>query len=473
MGIDGHGGGRGGSGSRWLEIAERLLGARDLVGSKRFAERAMEAEPLLDGVDQVLAVADVLLAGQRRINNHVDWYAVLQLLPPSASSDGSDAADIRRQYRRLALLLHHDRNRSPGAEAAFRLVADAFAVLSNPDKKSLFDAEIRIAAAAAAAASKPSPSPSPVTAEPFWTKCPTCCNVHMFAGEYLNLALRCSTCRQPFLATELSSPPPVVPGTDMYYCSWGFFPLGSNNGKKENINEPQWAMPAMNKKTMAEKKVEVGLKKRPLGGRNSGKGTGSSGISISGPVARLGSGMKPINLEAVDVKEAEEEEEVVRGININEEYKSLDGVHEDSNDSLSFHIDVDATNDILGNLHNLPFLKEDDIPLRMPYSTYHVCRCRHTKLCPCGTGGSTWGHLLPHRSAWTHCFVTHLSVKYTSSGSDLDPSPTRADLPVRLFYVVDFSCSSDRPSRSRGEARREEARTARSVVRRGRKRRRR
>ncbi|XP_064949154.1 uncharacterized protein LOC135598776 [Musa acuminata AAA Group] len=425
MGIDGHGGGRGGSGSRWLEIAERLLGARDLVGCKRFAERAMEAEPLLDGVDQVLAVADVLLAGQRRINNHVDWYAVLQLLPPSASSDGSDAADIRRQYRRLALLLHHDRNRSPGADAAFRLVADAFAVLSNPDKKSLFDAEIRIAAAAAAAAaSKPSPSPSPVTAEPFWTKCPTCCNVHMFAGEYLNLSLRCSTCRQPFLATELSSPPHVVPGTDMYYCSWGFFPLGfpggpcfyggggiapsdldsewkpfypmfpnwgnntnpqprhqqpgasmhppdrqrdwQNTGKKENINEPQWAMPAMNKKTMAEKKVEVGLKKRSLGGRNSGKGTGSSGISISGPVARLGSGMKPINLEAVDVKEAEEEEEVVRGININEEYKSLDDVHEDSNDSLSFHIDVDATNDILGNLHNLPFLKEDDIPLRTP-----------------------------------------------------------------------------------------------------------
>lgn len=54
--------------------------------------------------------------------------------------------------------------------------------------------------------------------------------------------------------------------------------------------------------------------------------------------------------------------------------------------------------------------------------------------------------------------MTHLSVKYTSSGSDLDPSPTRADLPVRLFYVVDFSCSkrSAESKSRRGEKKREQ-----------------
>lgn len=71
------GGGGRAEAERWLEIAGRLLAARDLVGSKRFAERAMEADPMLEGVDSVLAVADVLLASQRRIGpHHVDWYSI-------------------------------------------------------------------------------------------------------------------------------------------------------------------------------------------------------------------------------------------------------------------------------------------------------------------------------------------------------------------------------------------------------------
>ncbi|OAY86040.1 hypothetical protein ACMD2_18710 [Ananas comosus] len=50
------------------------------------------------------------------------------------------------------------------------------------------------------------------------------------------------------------------------------------------------------------------------------------------------------------------------GININEEVKDPDvgshvrGVDEDMN-MMSFHIDVDATEEILGNLHHLPFLR--------------------------------------------------------------------------------------------------------------------
>ena len=54
-GGEGPSGGGGGGGpadgreqaERWLEIAEKLLAARDLVGCKRFAERAMESVPLL------------------------------------------------------------------------------------------------------------------------------------------------------------------------------------------------------------------------------------------------------------------------------------------------------------------------------------------------------------------------------------------------------------------------------------------
>ena len=40
---------------------------------------AQETEPLLDGSDQILAVTDVLLVAEKRMNNHHDWYSILQL----------------------------------------------------------------------------------------------------------------------------------------------------------------------------------------------------------------------------------------------------------------------------------------------------------------------------------------------------------------------------------------------------------
>nr|CAD1832245.1 unnamed protein product [Ananas comosus var. bracteatus] len=163
-------GGGGGGGSRaeaerWLEIAGKLLFARDLVGSKRFAERALESDPLVDGADQILAVADVLLASQSRVGSgRVDWYAVLGL--PSGAGAGADPVAVKRHYRRLALLLHPDRNKYPGADAALRLVVDAFAFLSDPSKKALFDAELHLDSSPTPAPSKPSPPNPPLPPPP-------------------------------------------------------------------------------------------------------------------------------------------------------------------------------------------------------------------------------------------------------------------------------------------------------------------
>ncbi|XP_008795163.2 uncharacterized protein LOC103710987 [Phoenix dactylifera] len=400
--MDTSGGGRAGA-ERWMAIAEKLLAARDLVGSKRFAERAMEADPLVDGVDQILAVADVLLASQRRVNNHVDWYAVLQL--PS-SPDGREPSAVKLAYRRLALLLHPDRNRSPGADAAFHLVADAWSVLSDPSKKSLFDAELHIAASAA---SKTSPFSSSAADATFWTSCTFCCHLHQYAHAYLNRSLRCPTCRRVFTASEIAVPPPIVPGTDMYYCSWGFVPLGfpggpgfggppdlnsasgwkpfyplfpwsgnhpsqpppdnrqdprnahgqppQDSGKKDNM-----APAARNKKKMARKKVGGGLKKRTWAAEGEGKGNTGGEPGTTGPEAWEGSGAKPA---ATDVDEQVE----FRGININEAAKGSEGGAEvvvDGGDTMNFHIDMDATDELLGNLQNLPFLKVEEIPMHLP-----------------------------------------------------------------------------------------------------------
>ncbi|KAF1946176.1 DUF1977-domain-containing protein [Clathrospora elynae] len=65
------------------------------------------------------------------------YYKILGLEEVKTScSDG----DIKKAYRKLSLLTHPDKNGYDGADEAFKLVAKAFQVLSDPDKKKKFDA---------------------------------------------------------------------------------------------------------------------------------------------------------------------------------------------------------------------------------------------------------------------------------------------------------------------------------------------
>ncbi|KAM5575423.1 hypothetical protein ABKV19_014397 [Rosa sericea] len=240
---------------RLLGIAEKLLQNRDLSSSRDFAILAQETEPLLDGSDQILAVVDVLLAADKRVNNHHDWYAILQV---DRRSDDHDL--IKRSYRRLALLLHPDKNKYAFAEHAFKLVADAWAVLSDPAKKPAFDTElglyspVDLTAAAAAAASNPNKLPvrrgqnarnDGVSDEQqqnqqrsrlssFWTACPYCYILYEYPRVYENCCLRCQNCKRGFEAVLVPNLPPMVQGQDAYYCCWGFFPMGFVGGSSAN-----------------------------------------------------------------------------------------------------------------------------------------------------------------------------------------------------------------------------------------------
>ncbi|KAK4340062.1 hypothetical protein RND71_041524 [Anisodus tanguticus] len=124
---------------RWLSIAEKLLTNRDLVGSKSFATRARESDPTLLPADQILAIIDTLIAGDKRINNqHLDYYSILQI----PLNQTHDSELIATQYRRLALLLNPQKNNFPFSEHAFHLVVDAWSVLSNAFRTSVYDKEI-------------------------------------------------------------------------------------------------------------------------------------------------------------------------------------------------------------------------------------------------------------------------------------------------------------------------------------------
>jgi molecular chaperone DnaJ len=63
-----------------------------------------------------------------------DYYEVLGV-PRDA-----DAAAIKGAFRKLALEFHPDRNKDPGAEAKFKEIAEAYAVLYDPKKRAEYDA---------------------------------------------------------------------------------------------------------------------------------------------------------------------------------------------------------------------------------------------------------------------------------------------------------------------------------------------
>lgn len=48
-------------------------------------------------------------------------------------------AELKKQYRKLALQFHPDKNKTPGASEAFKAISNAFVVLSDPEKKRQYD----------------------------------------------------------------------------------------------------------------------------------------------------------------------------------------------------------------------------------------------------------------------------------------------------------------------------------------------
>ena len=63
-----------------------------------------------------------------------DYYTILGI-PRDA-----DEQTIKRAFRKLAFAYHPDRNKAPGAEERFKEISEAYAVLSDPDKRAAFDA---------------------------------------------------------------------------------------------------------------------------------------------------------------------------------------------------------------------------------------------------------------------------------------------------------------------------------------------
>jgi hypothetical protein len=119
--------------ARAKEIAEKKFAAKDLQGAKKFALKAQALFPGLEGIAQMVATMDIYLASVVKINEEKDWYSILSV------SITADDETLKKQYKKLVLQLHPDKNKSVGAEGAFQMVKEAYTVLSDKARRAVYD----------------------------------------------------------------------------------------------------------------------------------------------------------------------------------------------------------------------------------------------------------------------------------------------------------------------------------------------
>lgn len=216
--------------SRAKFIAEGKMSAKDYSGAKKFALKAQNLYPGLEGISQMLTTIDVYVSAENKISGEVDWYGVLGVTP------SADDESLRRQYRKLALVLHPDKNKSVGADGAFKLLSEAWSLLSDKAKRlsynqrrglkgiqqkvktqssgpsrangihSLFSKSASGSKAQHTAAPKAVPTPCHKRNDTFWTICHKCKMHYEYLKVYLNNTLLCPNCHQAFVAKQTAPP---------------------------------------------------------------------------------------------------------------------------------------------------------------------------------------------------------------------------------------------------------------------------
>ncbi|CAL4980551.1 unnamed protein product [Urochloa decumbens] len=191
------------------EMAVKKMENRDFVGAEKIVLKAQKLFPELENVSQLLTICNVHCAAELRMNGEKDFYGILQV------EEGADEAVIRKQYRKLAFSLHPDKNCFVGAEAAFKLVAEAHSVLCDPAKRSQYDLKRKNEFRNVPKPAKQQPSKKadsnkrsrPGPGETFWTICSHCQTRYQYYINILNTMARCLNCKRNFFAYHIFEQP--------------------------------------------------------------------------------------------------------------------------------------------------------------------------------------------------------------------------------------------------------------------------
>ncbi|KAJ0262723.1 Uncharacterized protein HA466_0032190 [Hirschfeldia incana] len=144
-----------GEARRALDVAEKKLLEKDYKGAKKFLSKAQRLYPNLDGLVQVSTMIDVYANGG---GVESDLYGILGVDP------FADDVALKKQYKKLALLLHPDKNMFNGAEDAFKLVLDAWSLLSDKSKRVAYDHQKKRKREEDSTEKKSEPEPAPAPA---------------------------------------------------------------------------------------------------------------------------------------------------------------------------------------------------------------------------------------------------------------------------------------------------------------------
>ncbi|KAL2482612.1 Chaperone DnaJ-domain superfamily protein [Forsythia ovata] len=121
-------------------IAEKKLTQEDIAGAKKFALKAQSLFPEVDGLSQFLEVINLYVASRKKINGEADLYGIFGVDP------SVDDVTLRKKYRKMALILHPDKNKSVGADGAFFILSQAWDVLSDKDKRLAYNQKLNLRA---------------------------------------------------------------------------------------------------------------------------------------------------------------------------------------------------------------------------------------------------------------------------------------------------------------------------------------
>ncbi|CAG7878350.1 unnamed protein product [Brassica rapa] len=195
--------------TRAINVAEEKMRCGDFVGAQKLVMKAQRLFPELENVQKLLAVCDVHSSADKKIKGLDDWYGILQV-QPSADSD-----TIKKQYRKLCLLLHPDKNKFPGAEAAFKFVGEANRWLSDQIKRTQYDVRYRSHSLFASRESNANSLRNSSSANAaavniasgltFWTCCRNCGHRYKYLKVYVNQVMRCSSCQKSYTACNIGS----------------------------------------------------------------------------------------------------------------------------------------------------------------------------------------------------------------------------------------------------------------------------
>ncbi|KAL8117512.1 uncharacterized protein LOC141661996 [Apium graveolens] len=180
---------------RLKTLAEQSYISGDLNSALKLAKKSLRLCANLDGVSDLITAFKILRSGASTstVDASPDWYKILQIEPFSHINT------IKKQYKKLALILHPDKNPFAAPEEAFKLVGDAFRVLSDKIRRKEYDVKLRIALQ-----EKEVVELGKGDVEVFWTACSTCQLLHQFERKYLGHSLMCPSCKKSFKAVEFS-----------------------------------------------------------------------------------------------------------------------------------------------------------------------------------------------------------------------------------------------------------------------------